>query len=244
MLAVKIAVEIEQMRFHQRHLGLVHRPDAEIGDAVMAAHLLVIVHDGDAHRIDAKGRRQAVAQMHVGGGKAHGAAAPVAMLDPRFHRPPAAQQPRGFFAAWPPSAAARMRVEEIFCVARRRHHVETGDGKAFRLAHLGKVGRLPPRPLPNSKSGPTTTPLTPRPVDQHIPHEIRRRCASPCRHRRAARTAHPRPARPAAAPSCAAASGGWNPARPEKFLRMRLESQHRQRARRALRPARASAISA
>ena len=102
------------MRFHQRHLDLVHGTDAEIGHAVMAADRLLILHDGDAHRIDAEGRREAVTQMHVGGGKAHGAAAPIAMLDPRFHRPPAAQQRAPPLPAWPPSELSRMRVEEIF----------------------------------------------------------------------------------------------------------------------------------
>ena len=80
----------------------------------MARHRAVTLQNVDPHGIDAKGRRQAVAQMHVGGGKAHGAAARIAMLDPRLHRPGMAQQARRFFGAWPSFSVARIRVEEIF----------------------------------------------------------------------------------------------------------------------------------
>ena len=62
-------------------------PSSKIGDAVMAAHRFLILQDGHAHGIDAERRRQAMAQMHVGGGKAHGAASRIAMLDTGFHRP-------------------------------------------------------------------------------------------------------------------------------------------------------------
>ena len=103
----------------------------------MARHRAVALQDIDPHRINAKGRRQAVAQMHVGGGKAHGPAARIAMLDARFHRPGPAQQPRRLFGPGLLQQTADQGGGNLF-VAGRRHRVKGGDAEAFHLAHIGK----------------------------------------------------------------------------------------------------------
>ncbi len=80
--AVKIAVELQQMRFQQRARNPVHGTNAEIRHRVMPRLHFAIAHDADAYRVDAKGEPITVLQMHVRGRKAHGAAPRVAATPP------------------------------------------------------------------------------------------------------------------------------------------------------------------
>ena len=89
-LAVKIAVEVEEIGLEQFLGRIEDRPDAEIGDAVEDAP----VGEPAAHRIDAVARAQIVAERDVGGRIAELAAALVAMLDHALDRERPGQQAR------------------------------------------------------------------------------------------------------------------------------------------------------
>ena len=79
-------------------------------------------------------------------------------------------------------SASRMWVEEIFSSPSVPSPGRRLTRKAFHLAHIAAArSRLPPRPLPNWKSAPTTTPADAQPLHQHV--AARNSCALRRRHR-------------------------------------------------------------
>ena len=165
------------MGFHQRHLHLVHRADAEIGDAVMARHHPVIVQDVRPARH--RRRRPAPGSgpdacwrwESPWCGRAHRHARPAL--------PPPTQWPssRAASSGWACFQQLADQGGGNLLVAGGRDGVEGGDGEAFHLAHIGQRRQVAGAPWPNSKSCPTTTPLMPSASTSTFSHEILRRAA-------------------------------------------------------------------
>src|SRR3546814_17508748 len=87
--------EIEEVDLQVGVLSGHRRAAAESGDAAQPAGLAAMLHPGVApgrDRIDTDRRPQVLAEADVGGGKAEGAAAAVALLDPPLDLPGAAEQ--------------------------------------------------------------------------------------------------------------------------------------------------------
>src|SRR5580704_8027064 len=91
MLAIEIAVEIEEMRLEPEIGAADRRPPAEIGGSVKPARRSAFLDPG-AHGVDARGGAQIIGERDIGGRKADGTAEPVAGLDPALNLPRPAQQ--------------------------------------------------------------------------------------------------------------------------------------------------------
>src|SRR5258708_30579961 len=107
------------------------RAPAEVGDGVAPAAV-----DHRAHGIDAEARPEMLAQRHVGGGKADGAAALVAQLDRALDLPGMAQQLRGF--AGPAVAPGLADAGRGIDLALVHHRIEHGDAKGLAMALLAQ----------------------------------------------------------------------------------------------------------
>ena len=155
-LAVKIAVEVEEIGLEQLLRRIEHRPDAEIGDAVEDA----AVRQPSAHRIDAEARAQIVAERDVGGRKAELAAALVAMLDHALDRERPGEQARRRSRSRRPAAP---RGSGSRRPARSPSITGATVSTDRRLAWPSSfsTSTSPPRPLPKVKSSPVTTPAAP-----------------------------------------------------------------------------------
>src|SRR6185437_5777328 len=140
MTAIEIAGEIEEMHLQPQIAAAEGRARAEIGDRVVPARPAVLL-DRRADGIDAGGRSQVIVQKDVGGGKADGAAALIAALDPAVDLPEAAEQRRRL---------ARSSGDEVLADAGRGieraaggpYGIDDADAEAERRAALGEQRRV------------------------------------------------------------------------------------------------------
>ena len=137
------------MRFQQHILLVEGRAAADIRDAIVNA-LVRPVLDFDLYCIDAERRLDMILERQVGGREADGAAALIALLDMRFHRPPMAEQFRG---------AARIAPRQQLADAGRgiglaavAHFIDNRNAEAFHPAHIGKRRRVAAARLAEAKS--------------------------------------------------------------------------------------------
>ena len=148
MLAVDVAVEIEQVHLEQRPRATHGRPDAEVGDAGQR----LVAQAADLDGENAGHRQRIVLDADVRGGETELAADLVAVRDLAVDDVRPAEQARRMFHLARRQCGANARTGHSFAVDRDTAH--RLDGKAVLGAGACNNVKSPARPLPKRKSSP------------------------------------------------------------------------------------------